>query len=29
MTVTCSLPKGWTLDRLREALRVRSLFDSF
>ena len=28
-TVTCPLPTGWTLDRVRAALRVRSLYDSF
>jgi len=29
VTVTCSLPQGWTLERAQEALRVRSLYDSF
>jgi len=28
-TVTCPLPAGWTLERARRALRVRSLYDSF
>ena len=28
-TVTCPLPKGWTLEQARQALRVRSLFDSY
>jgi beta-mannosidase len=26
---TCPLPEGWTLGRAREALRARSLWDSF
>ncbi|CAG0935784.1 beta-mannosidase [Thermoflexales bacterium] len=29
VTLTCSLPDGWTLDRARQALRVRSLRDSY
>jgi beta-mannosidase len=29
VSATCPLPEGWTLDRAREALRVRSLYDSF
>ncbi|HUS14556.1 MAG TPA: glycoside hydrolase family 2 protein, partial [Chloroflexia bacterium] len=29
ITVTCPLPAGWTLDRARTALRVRSVYDSF
>ncbi|MBL7201769.1 MAG: glycoside hydrolase family 2 protein [Anaerolineae bacterium] len=29
VTVTCSLPEGWTLDRARTALQFRSLYDSF
>lgn len=28
-TVTGPIPAGWTVDRVRQALRVRSLFDSF
>jgi beta-mannosidase len=28
-TVTCPLPPGWTLERARKALRVRSLYDSY
>ncbi len=28
-TVTCPLPEGWTVERAREALRVRSLYNSF
>jgi beta-mannosidase len=27
--VTCPLPEGWTLEQAQEALRVRSLWDSF
>jgi hypothetical protein len=27
--VTCTLPEGWTLDQARQALRVRSLADSY
>jgi beta-mannosidase len=27
--VTCSLPAGWTLNQARDALRVRSVFDSY
>jgi beta-mannosidase len=29
ITVTGPLPDGWTLDRVRNALRVRSLYDSY
>jgi beta-mannosidase len=29
VTVTCSVPEGWTLGQARQALRVRSLYDSF
>ena len=29
VTATCPLPTGWTLDRVRSALRVHSLYDSF
>jgi len=29
VTITCSLPEGWTLDQPRQALRVRSLRDSY
>ena len=29
ITVTCPLPRGWTLDQAREALNKRSLYDSF
>jgi beta-mannosidase len=29
VTVTCPVPEGWTLDQARQALRVRSLYDSF
>jgi beta-mannosidase len=29
VSVTCPLPEGWTLDRAREALRARSLYNSF
>jgi len=29
VTVTCPLPQGWTLGKAQEALRVRSLYDSF
>jgi beta-mannosidase len=28
-TVTCPLPKDWTLEQARSALSVRSLFDSY
>lgn len=27
--VTCPLPEGWTVEKAREALRLRSLYDSF
>jgi beta-mannosidase len=27
--VTCALPEGWSVERARDALRVRSLYDSF
>jgi beta-mannosidase len=27
--VTCALPEGWSVERARRALRVRSLYDSF
>jgi beta-mannosidase len=29
VAVTCPLPEGWTVERARAALRVRSLYDSF
>lgn len=29
VTVSCPLPHGWTVERGRSALRVRSLYDSF
>jgi beta-mannosidase len=29
IAVTCPLPKGWTAEQARQALRVRSLYDSF
>jgi beta-mannosidase len=29
VAVTCALPEGWSVDRARNALRVRSLYDSF
>ncbi|MFL5733903.1 MAG: glycosyl hydrolase 2 galactose-binding domain-containing protein [Chloroflexia bacterium] len=29
MTVTCPMPAGWTLERAREALRLRSVHDSY
>ena len=29
VNVTCPVPPGWTLERARQALRVRSLYDSF
>jgi beta-mannosidase len=29
VAVTCPLPEGWTLERARQALRARSLYDSF
>jgi beta-mannosidase len=29
VTVTCPLPEGWSVERARQALRVRSLYDSF
>jgi beta-mannosidase len=29
LVVTCALPEGWTLEDAREALSVRSVFDSF
>ena len=29
VAVTCPLPEGWTVDRVRGALAVRSLYDSF
>lgn len=29
VTVTCPLPGGWTLEQVRSALQVRSLYDSF
>jgi beta-mannosidase len=29
VTVTCPLPAGWTIDQARQALQVRSLFDSY
>jgi beta-mannosidase len=27
--ITCPVPQGWTIDRARQALRVRSLFESY
>jgi beta-mannosidase len=29
VTVSCSLPEGWTVEEAREGLRVRSVYDSF
>ncbi len=29
VSVTCPLPEGWTLERARKALKVKSLYDSF
>jgi beta-mannosidase len=29
VTVTCPMPAGWTLERALEALRLRSVFDSY
>lgn len=29
VTITCSLPAGWTIDQARQALKVRSLYDSY
>lgn len=29
LTVTCPLSAGWSLERARQALRVRSLYDSY
>jgi beta-mannosidase len=29
VAVTCPMPKGWTLEQARKALRVRSLYNSF
>ena len=29
VAVTCPLPGGWAVDDARQALRVRSLYDSF
>jgi beta-mannosidase len=29
VTVTCPLPEGWTLAQTREALRLRSVYDSY
>jgi beta-mannosidase len=29
ITVTCPIPDGWTVEKAREALRVRSLYDSY
>jgi beta-mannosidase len=29
VTVTCPLPEGWTIERARAALSVRSVYDSF
>ena len=29
LTVTCPLPAGWSFDGARQALRVRSLYDSY
>lgn len=29
MSITCRLPRGWDLPRAREALRIRSLIDSY
>ena len=29
VTVTCPLPDGWTVEAARQALKVRSLYDSF
>jgi beta-mannosidase len=29
VSVSCPLPKGWTIEQARKALRVRSLYDSF
>jgi hypothetical protein len=29
VTIACSLPEGWTIDQARQALRVRSLFESY
>jgi beta-mannosidase len=27
--ITCPLPAGWTLDKARKALQLRSVYDSF
>ena len=29
VSITCALPQGWTTDRARQSLRVRSVFDSY
>jgi beta-mannosidase len=29
VVVSCPLPQGWTIDQARQAVRVRSLFDTF
>jgi beta-mannosidase len=29
VTVTCALPDGWSAEQARQALRVRSLYDSY
>jgi beta-mannosidase len=29
VSVTCSLPQGWSVEQARAALHVRSLYDSF
>ncbi len=29
VTISCPLPEGWTLDRARAALKIRSVYDSY
>ncbi|MBI5568163.1 MAG: glycoside hydrolase family 2 protein, partial [Chloroflexi bacterium] len=29
VTVSCPLPNGWTIERIREALQIRSVYDSY
>jgi beta-mannosidase len=29
VTVTCPLPADWTIDQARQALKIRSIYDSY
>ena len=29
VTVTCPLPSGWTLDQARQAIKIKSVYDTY